>query len=118
MFHTCQNAPGLAAHSTALRAGSVVPSPCNRTSQIYNRNQQARVVELADAPGLGKPNQRFQNVAFQFEKQSIYERETLVLARLCNRGNGEQKTTRSSTNSSTDAPEFGPVWTRILPVLC
>ncbi len=36
----------------------------------------ARVAGLADAPDLGKRNQRFQNIAFQFEKQSIYERKT------------------------------------------
>jgi len=36
----------------------------------------ARVAELADAPDLGLRNQLFQNSAFQFEKQSIYERKT------------------------------------------
>jgi len=54
----------------------VFPSPCNRTPQIYNRNKPARVAELADAPDLGKRNQRFQNIAFQFEKQSIFESNT------------------------------------------
>jgi hypothetical protein len=36
----------------------------------------ARVAELADAPDLGLRNHRFQNIAFQFEKQSIYEKKT------------------------------------------
>src|SRR5438477_1677566 len=56
----------LAAHSTALRAGSVLPSPCNRRSQIYNRKPTARVAELADAPDLELQNHRFQSVASRF----------------------------------------------------
>ena len=55
----------LAVHSTALKAGSVLPRKerqcgvcCNRRSQIYNRNQPARVAELADAPDLGSGAER------------------------------------------------------------
>ncbi len=45
----------------------------NRKSRI--ENQKARVAELADAPDLGYRNHRFQNRAFRFKKQSIYERK-------------------------------------------
>jgi hypothetical protein len=34
------------------------------------------VTKLAEMPDLGKRNQRFQNIAFQFEKQLIYEKKT------------------------------------------
>jgi len=47
--------------------------PCNRTSQIYNRNQPARVAESADAPELGKRNQRFQSITFRFRRDRFRE---------------------------------------------
>jgi hypothetical protein len=38
----------------------------------------ARVAKLADAPDLGIPNRRFQNVPFRFKEKSFYEKKSRI----------------------------------------
>jgi len=47
------------------------------------------VAKLADAPDLGIGNQRFQNIAFHFKRQSIYERKSRVSREIDLNANGE-----------------------------
>ncbi len=42
----------------------------------------ARVAKLADAPDLGIPNRRFQNIAFHFTKKRFYERKTAIFCEI------------------------------------
>ena len=63
---------------------------------------------IADAPDLGFRNNRFQNVGLRFKKQSFYERKSRVFHEIDFNANGEQKTTHSSTNSSTQMRQTSP----------
>jgi hypothetical protein len=53
--------------------------------------------ELADAPDLGIPNHRFQNIPFHFKTQSFYEWKTPLFGEIIRSSNDKQKHGRSST---------------------
>ena len=78
-------------------AASIIPVNSAVAEDLRGRE----VAKLADAPDLGLRNHRFQSAAFRCKTKRLYEGKAPILAKLRNATKGEQKSSRSSTNSST-----------------
>jgi len=61
---------------------------------------------LPDAPDLGLRNRRFQSVVFHFKANAFYEWKNSFPSEIIAVANGELNARQSSTNSSTNAPDF------------